>query len=293
MNKKLSILSKVSRNDVILDPYPHIIIKNALPQDIYETLYDALPSPEIVLDGREKKDTWFDYPACKVTRDERISSQWRSFFEYHTSEDFFKELIEIFGESIKKTHPSIEKRLGKRLEDSIVKMRPGGRYDRLADGADISMECQFYVNYTRTSRSVRKSHVDRPSELFAALLYLRDDEDSSTGGDLLIKESTNPSLLYPTPRSISIDELPMEIDGTKVNTIDRVKYESNTLVLFINSPQSIHEVSERSETELPRRHINFCCDVPFDLFNIKHNWRNKLKLKADTTPFIWRLKKYI
>jgi len=71
------------------------------------------------------------------------------------------------------------------------------------------------------------------------------------------------------------------------------KYAANTLVLFLNSEKSIHSVSPRSPTEIPRRHINFCCDVRHDLFQARLPARLALKRRLASLPLGWRLSRYL
>jgi hypothetical protein len=275
-----------------MEPYPHLVIRNALDPDVFAQLAATFPGDDLVVDGRPIKDTWYDYPASKVSRDERITRQWREFFAYHVSRDFFLELATVLGDAIRQTYPEIETRLGKSLREAKVGMRPGGKGDPLAPGADVSMECQFYANYTRAPREVRGPHVDRPSEMFAALLYFRQDGDDSTGGDLEVCMARSDSL-YPDQNSVTISELPAEIASSSVTTVSTARYAANTLVLFLNSAKSIHAVSGRSPTPLTRRHINFCCDLNFDLFEMRLPPRLKLRKKLETMPVVWRLAKHV
>lgn len=292
MNKRLSILSNASSSNLVLDPYPHLVIRNALDPEIFEQLARDFPEDELVVNGREVKDTWYDYPACQVKSDQRIAPLWRDFFAYHVSPDFYRELTGLFGDAIRKNHPQIEAKMGKPLSQAIVGMRPGGKGDPLAPGADVSMECQFYTNFTRAPRAVRGPHVDRPSELFAALLYFRQNGDDSTGGDLDICQAID-QRLYPSANSVLLDTLPAEVSPAVVRTVKTARYAPNTLVLFINSPKSIHAVSERSPTPMTRRHVNFCCDLSFDLFEMRLPPRLKLRKRLENTPVAWRLAKYV
>ena len=289
---RLSILSNASTSSLVLDPYPHLVIRNALDPEVFEQLAARFPEDDLVVNGRDVKDTWYDYPACLVAKDDRISTLWREFFAYHVSPAFYKQLVGLFGDAIRKTHPQIERQLGKPLAEAKVGMRPGGKGDPLAHGADVSMECQFYTNFTRAPRAVRGPHVDRPSELFAALLYFRQQGDDSTGGDLDICEATD-SHLYPSANSVLLAELPAEVSPAQVRTIETARYAPNTLVLFINSPKSVHSVSGRSPTPLTRRHINFCCDLTFDLFEMRLPPRLKLRKTLENTPVAWRLAKFV
>ena len=290
--QRLSILSNASISSVVLEPYPHLVIQNALDPEVFSALEAQFPADEVIVNHRPLKDTWYDYPACDVTRDDRISPLWREFFAHHVSRAFYLELAAVLGDAIRQTYPDLESRLGKSLEELKVGMRPGGKGDPLAPGADVSMECQFYANYTRAPRAVRGPHVDRPSELFAALLYFRQKGDDSTGGNLEICKASDSSL-YPSPQSVRISELPAEVSPSKVNTISTATYAANTLVLFLNSPKSVHAVSPRSPTPLTRRHINFCCDLTLDLFEMRLPPRLKLRQALEQTPVAWRLARYI
>jgi hypothetical protein len=287
----LSILSKAAKADLMTEPYPHLVITEALDQAVFEQLASQFPADNIILNGRAAKDTWFDYPACKVVGDERVSALWREFFTYHTSKAFFDELVALAGPQMRALKPDLEQRAGRRLENFLVGMRPGGRGDPLADGADASMECQFYLNFTRQPRVVRGPHVDRASELFAALLYFRREDDDSSGANLEICEATTD--LYPSAHAVKISTLPAEIDDTNVRTVETANYAANTLVLFLNSARSIHAVSPRTPTAVPRRHINFCCDLRFDLFDMKLPARLVAKKTLEAMPLGWRLAKYL
>lgn len=287
----LSVLSRTAKADLVTYPYPHLVITEALEPRIFEQLSSQFPEDDIILNGRTAKDTWFDYPACKVVADERVSPLWRDFFKYHTSKAFFDELVALAGPQMRQLRPDLEQRTGRRLEDFVVGMRPGGRGDPLADGADASMECQFYLNYTHKPRVVRGPHVDRPSELFAMLLYFRRADDESSGADLEICEAA--ADLYPNPHAVKISTLPAEIDDSKVRTVKTATYAANTLVMFLNSAHSIHAVSPRTPTDVPRRHINFCCDVRFDLFDMKLPARLAAKKALETMPLGWRLAQFL
>lgn len=284
---RLSILSNASPADLRLDPYPHLVIENALDPKVFAELEAEFPADDLVVDRRPVTDTWFDYPACKVVDDPRIAPIWRSFFKHHTSGAFFAELVALAGPAIRDLHPRLEDRIGRKLADFKIGMRPGGRGDPLAPGADLSMECQFYVNYTRQPRTVRGPHVDRPSELFAALLYFRQPGDDSTGADLNVCVG-DPSI-FPGENKVRIAHLPAEVDEAQVHTVRTGRYKANTLVLFLNSQRSIHAVSPRSPTPLTRRHINFCADVPFDLFALELPPRLAMKKRLEAMPVLWRI----
>lgn len=291
---RLSIFSNAAQADVRLDPYPHLVIKNALDADVFEQLQREYPDPAIVLNNREKKDTWFDYPAILACEDQRITPLWKEFLAYHTSDGFYQDVVRLFGDVLRDLYPDLESRLGKSLEQLSSSRRQTGAAKNPANySEDVSLECQFYVNYTEQARAVRGPHVDRPTELYAALLYFREDNDDSTGSDLDVCAAKDPQALYPANHKIKVDHLPMEVEDEKINVVETAKYEANTLVFFINSEKSIHAVSPRSATPIPRKHINFTADLfnlgEEGLFEVLHKPGKKVKMWLESKPVIWRL----
>lgn len=292
---RLSILSNATRADVRLDPYPYLVVEQALDQPIYEQLARENPDPAIVMDGRPQQDTWYDYPACKVARDSRISPLWREFFAYHTSRDFFLDVLDLFGAELRELHPGLERRVGGALAQARTGVRQAGAEDNRENySVDLSMECQFYVNYTRAARAVRGPHVDRPTELYAGLLYFRLPEDTSSGSDLEVCRARMPKALFPGRDRVRVTHLPMEIDDDAVEVVETARYAPNKLVLFLGSAKSIHAVSPRTPTPVARRHINFCADVfNAPLFELAMPLDKRVKRWISDKPVVWRLAKLI
>jgi hypothetical protein len=86
----------------------------------------------------------------------------------------------------------------------------------------------------------------------------------------------------------------MEIDYNAVEIVETARYAANKLVFFLNSPRSIHAVSPRTPTEVPRRHINFCADVlKAPLFDLMLPFDKRLKRWVSDKPGLWRLAKLI
>lgn len=48
----LSILQGVTPSDVVMEPYPHLVLQNVLPKQVYEQLNSQFPSDE------EEWDIW-------------------------------------------------------------------------------------------------------------------------------------------------------------------------------------------------------------------------------------------
>ena len=52
--------------------------------------------------------------------------------------------------------------------------------------------------------------------------------------------------------------------------IEEIEYKQNRLVMFLNSPYSIHGVTKRSKTNFYRKYINIIGEFNFELFNYRN-----------------------
>lgn len=250
-----SILSRLSRERIAFEPYPHVWTGEALEPACYAELAAAFPSLERVAGpGRLASNRAYRVPACEVFADPAIPAIWRSFFEYHCSSAFLHEQISFWRAALEREYPDIEARFGKplsQLTGDVRLYRQGTLPENLPVNlrADAMLDCQFVVNspVTRPS-SVRRSHVDRPYKLFVALLYFRHPEDRSNGGNLRLERFRKPGVHF---------DRRQHVDERFVEPFAEVPYGPNTLVAWLNTPRSVHDVTPRSLTPLPRRYVNF------------------------------------
>lgn len=241
-NSKLSILAKVSPSDIVAEPFPHVVVHDALDNDLYEELEKTYPDFTTIV-GQQKILNNMRYQIAasqlgKVT----LNPLWEEFVRYHVSEKFYREVIALFGSHIRRLYPRMEEKLNKSLEDCGTAIRGD---DNTA--ADIVLDCQPGLNapVTTPTRS-RGPHVDSPYEIYASLLYMRSPQDDSTGGDLELYRYQREGFAFNNA----------ELDDCYTEKIGTVKYSRNTLVFFINSLSSLHGVTVRSRTAHCRRLVN-------------------------------------
>ncbi|MDC3156824.1 2OG-Fe(II) oxygenase, partial [Pelagibacteraceae bacterium] len=107
---------------------------------------------------------------------------------------------------------------------------------------------------------VIEPHLDNPVEFYAALLYMKDEDDNSDGGNLTTYDFKNKPSFYGKSR----------VREENVNLIEEIEYKKNRLVMFLNSPYSIHGVTKRSKTNFYRKYINIIGEFNFELFNYRN-----------------------
>ena len=215
------------------DPYPHIIIENALPEKIHCELLKTLPDQRI--DQQEPRDghkklTWH---VGEIKQEQwPISSVWRDFIEYHCSEKFFFDVLDVFD----KWHDT--------LPISKEKIQVQDRSNDKDTSGNAYTDFSMVKHPPENNVSNRTPHNDNEKEIYAGLLYLKYPEDKSTGGGFAIHKA---------------DDLSMTKQRVFHNPGPIVKvcpYRSNQFVMFWNTKRSQHSVEPRQGAEHPRWSIN-------------------------------------
>jgi hypothetical protein len=250
-----SILKRVASSDFRSDPFPHVVVRNALDAEYYRSLMDAFPSIDIVnVEGRplvNNNDCFMG--AVDVVDNPNIAQIWRDFFAYHVSPAFFQEAISLVGGHLRQMYPNLESTIGNSLNDLTSVVADSG-----SEG-DASVQCQFGMNSPVVKESsVRTAHVDKPEKLFNALLYCRAPDDPTPGGDLTLYKFKRKPAFYDKRTAMP----------TRLEEVISIPYEANTLVLFLNSPVSVHGVRPRPPTPHIRRYINFQVELSKKLFEV-------------------------
>ncbi len=239
----LSLLRKARPELVRWNPYPYIVIENALDEDFYNELATGFPPDDIVRSAMHvySRD---QLQAIDVIAHPDIAPAWKAFAEYHISQEFYREMAELFAPFVQQIYPWLEEEKGKALADFSV----GVRDPKAPTLPDVCLDCQPGLNHvTHDPATPRTAHLDASNKLFTGLLYMRTPEDTSTGGDLRIHRIKQFPPTLDTPTTIPEGQL---------EVVDTVPYRANTAVFFMNSPISVHSVSVRSATPLPRRLVN-------------------------------------
>jgi hypothetical protein len=255
MTDTSTVLTGALPGEVQRAPFPHLLRPDALPRQAYERIEASFPEPHIVLGRRGgTAPAVARLSALQVLDNPEIGFEWRDFFAAHVSAGFWSEIVRVFGTAMRETFPDLEVRVGRGLED----FRVGIRGDR--GKPDVSLECQFVINPpSATASTVKTPHVDKRQTIFAGLFYMRDAEDRAEGGDLeLYTWKQAPRFLR--YRMILPDDVAFD---------RRITYAANTLACFVNSPRSVHGVSQRMPSIRPRRYINLIAELPFHAFAVR------------------------
>jgi hypothetical protein len=265
----MSVLKTFQKENFYRDPFPHIIIRDALPNAICDQLIEEYPSLDTLEVDATQNNTRWNFSASRAKKSEGISELWKELVEYHSSPAFFEELVEIFGESLIDLYPGRFESL-QQLKELAVGVRG---VDSFSD-KDVLLDAQIAGNTPATStRSVRPTHVDGAQALFAGLLYLRQEDDDSVGGDLEIRRFRPELSDIQKPGCFRNATY---VDDKWTELVKTVKYERNVLVILVNGIDSLHGVTPRQPTPHRRLFMNLVADMDQPLYRIP-SWRKSLK----------------
>ena len=225
------------------DPYPHILIEEALPWSLYEKLEAEFPEKQVLSTEAFDNGRTYRMKADKLLSLTFESGVWREFAEYHTSAEWFMEVYELFKPwlqdkpKLTSLLPNLKENLGAR-----------GWADK---NKNIWTDCQTVIHNPVQDRTTRTPHIDNPMEMFAGLLYMPFKEDTSAGGEFQLYSVKNDikKVNMTNGREVYKEDL-----GEPVKTIP---YKRNTFVMFTNnSPNTVHGVTQRVNPTMLRRSVN-------------------------------------
>jgi hypothetical protein len=265
---KFSLLRNATSSNIETQPFPHIVINNALPHSLAQSLTASFPLSEFKLGQNNKR---FDISVSQLDNLNSISDEWRRFIYFHSSKYFFSQILQLF-----KDHLPQKNELSNIVNNKKISV--GRRKVDSFESSDILMDAQISINSPVIKKSsVRKIHVDHPNKIFSGLFYLRMPKDESGGGDLqLCSWKSNYSLKQ---------KLKFYKEGVAekhINVDKVIKYQSNVCVLFLNSIDALHGVTPRHVTDQTRTFVNLVGEVPFDLYKKDSNftkWVTKFRQK--------------
>jgi len=163
--------------------------------------------------------------------------------KFHSEKSFFHYLIDVFK------------------LDKDLKNKSFGIHE-IDKNAEIVVKINLCVNYPNFE-SVRGIHLDKQNSILFGLLYLRKDNDKSTGSNLNLFKFKNNEIrndyIKKCDNNIKKFNKIMEkkLNHDDLIKIDKIKYNKNNIIWLKNSWDTIHSVTQRINAIEDRIFINF------------------------------------
>jgi hypothetical protein len=271
----VSLFQNFRREHLYRDPFPYIVIENALPESIHDELLKSYPSPELQQVNSSLNNFRWSTKARDIASIPNLADLWRQMIQYHTSQMFLDEVFKIFEQDLLEMFPERFP-----TQTALYSHRATTRSIAPPDRGSLALDAQIAGNTpVRTPTSPRGIHCDAPNALYGGLYYLRDSWDNSVGGDLQIWKWQSH---YSFRRKSG--EYRESVPLKHVSLVRTIPYISNTFVFFINSLDSLHSVTIRQPTQHTRKFINLLADADDPFFNLDplfhHRVRNYLRHKV-------------
>lgn len=259
MSRSVSLLQGFGPADLHLDPFPHIILKNALPAQLCDELRSTFPSLESQgVDPTADNKRW-STPARVGIAMPNLPDLWKQLLAYHISQAFLDEVLTVFSTSLLSLYPRLFPN-----ETALRSITAIARDDESFPSHALALDVQICGNTpVRTPGQPNKVHFDATNALYAGLYYLRDDDDDSIGGDLQLWRWKS-GYSY-RKKSSEYDE---DISPKHVQLVKTIPYKANTFVLLLNGIDSLHSVTRRESTMHTRKFVNVLADSSNNLFSL-------------------------
>jgi hypothetical protein len=245
------------------NPYPFAEIDGFLTKPIYQDFRNKFPT-------MEKFSEFGDIKANNITIKKTFKDiedqDLKKLSAYFVSKDFFKYMVDFFAADIKKHYPKIYQD----IQADKLKIGISGIDHR--DNVDVLLD--FHIGINTPVKEVSKNrgpHLDNRKVLYVGLCYFKDENDPTSSGHYVAYDLLAKNVRLGHSRSVSMGQ---------IKEFCQVKYGPNKLAVFLNTPRSVHGVSDREVTDYARRFFVFNAVFKNDLYVIKKTFFQKVQDKV-------------
>jgi hypothetical protein len=254
------VFASIARGRFLEEPYPHLVVEDALPADLATVLLNEMPPIEVFTNGAAPESNKRFYLRSWVAlADPRLSQAWKAALaECNACMGSVLSQVLDMGDHLLRAFPDFTSRFA-----PLDRLRAVPRAQKDRKPHEIGFDAQMVINTPALSggSSVRGPHLDKPDKLISGLLYLRAADDNSTGGELELYAPRHSGVTFDNRNNTGLEN---------VEVVHRYPYRHNLLILPLGVPHSLHGVTPRSATSKPRYHLHIVGETAAPLFTIPH-----------------------
>lgn len=243
----MPLLDRLTPYQVRSDPFPHIVVEDALDPALCDRLSREFPPMDLVTGGKRPVSTKkFYIHVARGFTDPQVSAIWRTALAEYVRPAVWTNVVRLFGDSLLREYPDFEQRFG-----SLNTLRTGVRRIDDFSSCEVLLDSKGVIHTPASHEPEieRLPHLKFFGTVFLAYLFLRPDEDRSEGAEFEFY-SVKPGhrILLGARHTAAPENLNLEL---------RVPYKKNTLVMFLNTPRSFQSVAARSASKFPYMALHF------------------------------------
>lgn len=260
---EITAFDRARAQDIVLAPFPHLVIPHALPDALYQELIACRPDPFSHYDA--PPNLRLPIAAHLLMTMGHIPPLWKELASALTAPAICRRVATLFADhlhpdqplAVLAEDPTQERDWGLVHRDSPMDQTlapiPHPRQPKNTIFTEARLEVVSPSAET-DGGSHRRAHLDSRNRLFTALLYLRPDDDQSQGGGLdLFRWRQAPTLAQMEA---------FELDETVVERCATLPYQGNTIAVFPQSPEALHGMAPRGPASHQRAYLFISAEMP-------------------------------
>ena len=255
----MGIFRGLTPDSICHDPFPHVVIENALDLTLCSELIDSLDNAGPIFDfSKSAPGIKSHIKSRDVLGIELIPHAWKALVKEHIDPLQLKELIAAFTPAIRQLYPFLEHQHG-----NIEKWTIGQRYVHSAQDFTLLVDAQLSQHAPSPNAFIqeRGPHIKMTNKLLICQYLLRLKDDADEGGQYEFFSSRGRNLEFSRDQQIAASSL-AELEVKK-----SVEYAANTAIVFLNSPFSIQAFTKR-KTSYPTVYMNLILECAKPLFSL-------------------------
>ena len=194
-----------------------------------------------------------------------MSQSWKDLINEHLQPETLKKMLRLFAQPIAEQYPELLRRFGSTDDWSI-----GRRYQDDAKDHVVLADAQFTYHMPVPGELFRERgpHIKVSNKLLICIYLLRLPEDKDVGGELELYSAVDgQKVTYAGDQEIT--------NPKAVKLFNTVPYESNTVLLFLNSPRTITAFAKRGNNNQPHMYFNVILEFEQPIFKLLNKFENQ------------------
>ncbi|WP_265593583.1 hypothetical protein [Verrucomicrobium sp. BvORR034] len=262
------------------EPFPMLVVENALPSELYEALRSSLPGylenagifncirPALGLDHYPEghpaslrddlpDNTKMARRAFELLADPALPKVWGEFVRVNTGQEALQSMLHVFGKALLREHPDFEQRFG-----ALSDLQAVQRYTRQLQSNEVELDTPLLLHtpvkgVVSQQRGPHLKTLDKPIEGFLYLAPVGFDGPEAVHEFFAVEEGAEP-----------LFGAGLQTESKGLRLARTVPVRGNTLVIFLNTARSIQTIAPRSTTPFPLIAVEVLMQMQAPLFQV-------------------------